>query len=272
MEQNHQKKEAVQVKKSNKINEIVALMQRHRGPCQKAADVNRLLFTYKKRTDQIVALKAELQYHKIVSSNKSPLLRVGGKVQELEARLKSFLADRAVSTPPEAANAPPEAAVNIPAAADATANASLPVLNPAGVDESDSCSVQQAWLDRQEKVGNCQVHLPQRQHRNITKVLPHLNLQVLIHLPSRSTVFQRSSSLLQYTTTMTTTLEKLLMFCHQKKESSTLWNGAPLSRLHLHGQRCQTDAQCTETLFSQVETTSAWRLFHHLDEHGVFRT
>ena len=123
LEQNHLKKEAVRVKKSNKINEIIALMQRHRGPCQKAADVNRLLFTYKKRTDQIVALKAELQYHKIVLSSKSPLLRVGGKVQELVTRLKSFLADRAVKTPPEAANTPPEA-VNIPAAA---ANASLPV-------------------------------------------------------------------------------------------------------------------------------------------------
>ena len=129
LEQNHLKKEAVRVKKSNKINEIIALMQRHRGPCQKAADVNRLLFTYKKWTDQIVALKAELQYHKIVLSSKSPLLQVGGKVQELVARLKSFLADRAVKTPPEAANTPPEAAntppeaVNIPAAA---ANASLP--------------------------------------------------------------------------------------------------------------------------------------------------
>ena len=74
--------------------------------------------------------------------NKSPLRRVGGKVQELVARLKSFLADRAVNTPAAAATTPPEAAVNIPAAADAavnipaaadaTANASLLVLNPAG--------------------------------------------------------------------------------------------------------------------------------------------
>ena len=120
LEQNHLKKEAVRVKKSNKINEIVALMQRHRGPCQKAADANRLLFTSKKRTDQIAALKAELQYHKIVLFSKLPLLRVGGKVQELVTRLKSFLADCA-------ANTPPEAAVNSPAAADAAASASLPV-------------------------------------------------------------------------------------------------------------------------------------------------
>jgi len=95
------------------------------GTLPKSSRCHHLLFTYKKPTDQIVALKAELQYHKIVLSNKSPLLRVGGKVQELVARLKSFLADRAVSTPPEAA-------VNIPAAADAAASASLPVLNPAG--------------------------------------------------------------------------------------------------------------------------------------------
>ena len=119
------------------------------------------------------------------------------------------------------------------------------------VDKSNSCIVHQARLDRQENVADCLVHLPQRQHRNVTKVLSHLNLQVLIHLPSRSTAFQRSQSLLQYTmsmtmTTTTSTLEKLLMFCHQK-ELSTLWNGAPLSRLHVHGQRCQTDAQCTET-------------------------
>ena len=91
----------------------------------KSSGCHRLLFIYKKRTDQIVAPKAELQYHKTVLSNKSPLLRVGGKIQELVARLKSFLADRAVSTPPEAA-------VNNPAAADAAATASLPVLNPAG--------------------------------------------------------------------------------------------------------------------------------------------
>ena len=126
------------------------------------------------------------------------------------------------------------------------------------VDESDSCRVQQAQLDRQENIGDCPVHLPPRQQRNVAKVLPHLNLQVPIRLPSRSTAFQRSQSLLQYAT-MTATLEKLLMFCHQKKESSTLWNGAPVSRLHLHGQRCQTVAQCTETLFSRMETTSAWR-------------
>ena len=121
-------------------------MQRHRGPCQKAADVNHLLFTYKKRTDQIVALKAELQYHKIVLSSKSPLLRVGGEVQELVTRLKCFLADCAANTPPEAANTPPEAANTPPEAAntpteaantppeaavnspaDAAASASLPV-------------------------------------------------------------------------------------------------------------------------------------------------
>ena len=109
-------------------------MQCRRGPCQKAADVNCFLFTYKKQIDQIVTLKAELQYHKIVLSNKWPLLAVGGKVQELEARLKSFLADRADNTPAAAANTPPEAAVsvNIPAAAAANGNASLPVLNPAG--------------------------------------------------------------------------------------------------------------------------------------------
>ena len=109
-------------------------MQCRRGPCQKAADVNCFLFTHKKQIDQIVTLKAELQYHKIVLSNKWPLLAVGGKVQELEARLKSFLADRADNTPAATANTPPEAAVsvNIPAAAAAAANASLPVLNPAG--------------------------------------------------------------------------------------------------------------------------------------------
>ena len=58
--QNRQKKEAVQFKKSNKINKIIALVQRRSGPCQKAADVNCLLFTYKKQIDQIVTLKAEL--------------------------------------------------------------------------------------------------------------------------------------------------------------------------------------------------------------------
>ena len=87
------------------------------------------------------------------------------------------------------------------------------------VDESDLCSVQQAQLHRQENVAHCQVHLPWRRHRNITKVLSHFDLQLLIHLPSGSTAFQRSQSLLQYTMTMTTctALEKFLMFCHQKR-------------------------------------------------------
>ena len=269
MEQNHQKKESVQVNKSNKINEIIALMQRHRGPCQKAADVNHLLFTYKKRTDQIVALKAELQYHKIVLSNKSPLLRVGGKVQELVTRLKSFLADHAANTPPAAANTPPEAAVNIPAAADAAANASLPVLNPAGHGQKrfQQCTASLAGRarKRQRLPSPSSPEAAQERHQSPSPPQPS---------SSNSSSFKYSFSMQSefvavhydndyYIGEVVDGLpseERVVNFMEQCTIKSTAfaWPKVP--------------DRCTVTLFLQVEMTSAWRLFHCLDEHGMFRT
>ena len=109
------------------------------------------------------------------------------------------------------------------------------------VDENDLCSVQQAQLHKQENVAHCQVHLPWGRHRNITKVLPHFNLQVLIHLPSRSTAFQRSQFVaVHYDNDYMYYIGEVVDVLSSEKELSALWNTAPLSRLHLHGQRCQT--------------------------------
>ena len=259
LEQNHQKKEVVQVKKSNKINEIIALMQRHRGPCQKAADVHHLLFTYKKRTDQIVALKAELQYHKIVLSSKSPLLRVGGKVQELVTRLKSFLADRATNTPPEAA-------VNKAAAA---ANAPLPVLNPAGRGQKRflQCTASPAGQARKHqrlpspsspeaaKERHQSPSPPQPSSSNSSSFKYSFSMQsefVAVHYDNDYYIGEVVDAL--------SSEEGVVNFMEWRtiKSTSFAWPKVP--------------DRCTVTLFLQVETTSASRLFHCLDEHGVFRT
>ena len=252
LEQNHLKKEAVRVKKSNKINEIIALMQRHRGPCQKAADVNRLLFTYKKRTDQIVALKAELQYHKIVLSSKSPLLRVGGKVQEL---VTSFLADRAANTPPEAANTPPEA-VNIPAAA---AIASLPAgrgrkrflqctANPAG--QARKCQRLPSPSSPEDAQERHQSPSPPKPSCSISSSFKKSEF-VAVHYDNDCYIGEVVDVL---------SSEGVVNFMERCTIKSTAfaWPKVP--------------HRCTVTLFLQVEMTSAWRLFHRLDEHGVFRT
>ena len=141
------------------------------------------------------------------------------------------------------------------------------------VDESNSCSVQQARLDRQENVSDCQVHLPQRHRRNITKVLPHLNLQVLIHLPSRNTAFQRSQFVAVHYNNDYYIGEVVVLSSEEGVVNFMAWCTIKLTAFAWPKlQRCQTDAQCTETLFLQMEMTSAWRLFHRLDEHGVFRT
>ena len=105
--------------------------------------------------------------------------------------------------------------------------------------------MQQARLDRQENVSDCQVHLPQRQRRNITKVLPHLNLQVLIHLPSRNTAFQHCLFVAVHYDNDYYIGEVVVLSSEEGVVNFMAWCTIKLTAFAWPKlQRCQTDAQC----------------------------
>lgn len=66
-------------------------MRPHSGPCTSSHDVRHLLKTYKHNSAKLLALRAELQYHKLILHQKSPLLRVTLKLPQLIINLKQFL-------------------------------------------------------------------------------------------------------------------------------------------------------------------------------------
>ena len=55
--------------------------------------MTRLLYYYQKKTDKLQALKAEIQFHKIIMERKSPLLKTTLKFPQLLDNLQQFLAD-----------------------------------------------------------------------------------------------------------------------------------------------------------------------------------
>ena len=62
------------------------------GPCKTARDIHRVVSTYHTLTDRKKAVKAELQYHKVVIGVRDPILTVMKKsLSELIDSLRNFL-------------------------------------------------------------------------------------------------------------------------------------------------------------------------------------
>ena len=91
LEEVRQKKQDAADKRRKQIQDIMATMQHHHGPCVTAAAVDALLAAYSTRASQKAAVKAELRYHKQVLCEKSSLLNVTGTLQHLVRNLKRFL-------------------------------------------------------------------------------------------------------------------------------------------------------------------------------------
>ena len=84
-----------------KILEIHSKLQPHQGPCAEPADVDKLLIHYTSAVKRLHAVKAELQFQKLVLMHSSPLLKVTGTVPQLVSRLKQFLgADETTAAAP----------------------------------------------------------------------------------------------------------------------------------------------------------------------------
>ena len=91
LEENRQRKVDAENKRRDKIQGVMALLQPHNGPCSSPEDVNALLRHYATKKSQLLAIKGELLYQKLVLHLASPLLRVTGNLQQLSVNLKVFL-------------------------------------------------------------------------------------------------------------------------------------------------------------------------------------
>ena len=85
---------------------ILERIRTHGGPCRSEADVDRLLQQYRKKTLKVLAVKAELQYHKLIMERKSQLLKTTLKLDQLTSNLKLFLK--------ESHSVPDESAADVP--------------------------------------------------------------------------------------------------------------------------------------------------------------
>ena len=95
------KKIQAENKRREKILDIHNKLRPHDGPCVVLADVDRLLTTYTSAKQRLLAVKAELQFQKLVMLQCSPLLKVTGTMPQLVHRLKLFFgADEAAATAP----------------------------------------------------------------------------------------------------------------------------------------------------------------------------
>ena len=91
--QNEQKKLDKERKTIEKKKSIMSELREHSEPCSSPQEVdskisNNLVLNKGKK---VKALKAEIQYHKIVLMNQNKDLKVGGSHDELTSCLKTFL-------------------------------------------------------------------------------------------------------------------------------------------------------------------------------------
>ena len=91
LEEKKAKREAVLQRKRHHKEAILERIRNHGGPCRNEAAVDRLLQHYRKKTPKVLAVKAELQYHKLILEQKSQLLKTTLKLDQLVSNLKLFL-------------------------------------------------------------------------------------------------------------------------------------------------------------------------------------
>ena len=91
LEEKKAKREAVLQRKRHHKEAILERISNHGGPCRNKAAVDRLLQHYRKKTPKVLAVKAELQYHKLILEQKSQLLKTTLKLDQLVSNLKLFL-------------------------------------------------------------------------------------------------------------------------------------------------------------------------------------
>ncbi|KAL3857378.1 hypothetical protein ACJMK2_012053 [Sinanodonta woodiana] len=92
LEEKRAKKDVALVKKRAQVTAILAALKNHDGPCRTAADVGRVLqYFTKQRTGRLGAIKAELQYHRVILQLKSPLLKTSLPFNLMVENLKEFL-------------------------------------------------------------------------------------------------------------------------------------------------------------------------------------
>ena len=84
------KQQAAQLKKEQKVLDLMENLRPHHGPCSTAEDVDRLLQVYSTIHNLKMAVRAELLFHKMVLDKKSPLLKVTGTPLTLFNRLKQL--------------------------------------------------------------------------------------------------------------------------------------------------------------------------------------
>ena len=99
LEEVKQRKAAMEEKKRARKEAIFDKIWLHGGPCRTIEDVNRLLSRYRKKTDRVHAVRAEIHFHKYIMDRKSPLLKVAAKFPEQLANLKQFLQNLGPTAP-----------------------------------------------------------------------------------------------------------------------------------------------------------------------------
>ena len=91
LQETPEKKMQAETRKRKKILDIHSKLQTHQGPCSEPADVHKLLISYTSAVQRLRAIKAELQFQKLVLKHSSPLLKFTGTMPQLVRRLKQFL-------------------------------------------------------------------------------------------------------------------------------------------------------------------------------------
>ena len=99
LEEVKQRKAAMEEKKRARKEAIFDKIRLHGGPCRTTEDVNRLLSHYRKKTDRVHAVRAEIHFHKYIMDRKSPLLKVTAKLPEQLVNLQQFLQNLGPAAP-----------------------------------------------------------------------------------------------------------------------------------------------------------------------------
>ena len=95
-----QKQQAVEKHKRQQVMGVMGDLRPHHGPCSTSADINQLLQIYTTNLGLRKALRAEIQFQKLVLNKKSPLMKVTGSVLKLFNRLLQFFGGQVLQHPP----------------------------------------------------------------------------------------------------------------------------------------------------------------------------
>ena len=101
LQETQEKRMQAETRKRQNIWDIHSKLRPHQGPCSEPADIDKLLTSYTSAVQRLRAVKAELQFQKLVLMHPSPQLKVTGTVPQLVRRLKQFLrADETAAATP----------------------------------------------------------------------------------------------------------------------------------------------------------------------------